>query len=60
MPEQTCTCPDAWCPQHPRCRCGSELIITVRDVRESSSRWPGMECDDANWRRLLHRIEEGK
>ena len=31
MPEQSCTCPDVWCPQHARCRCGSELIITGDD-----------------------------
>jgi len=27
----TCTCPDPWCQQHARCRCGSELIIEDAD-----------------------------
>lgn len=32
MPDSTtCTCPDPWCPQHSRCRCGSYLIITDDD-----------------------------
>lgn len=34
MPEPRalpCTCPDPWCQQHARCRCGSDLIITGDD-----------------------------
>lgn len=31
IPILPCTCPDAYCKQHARCRCGSDLIITDGD-----------------------------